>query len=686
METTKTFVTLDFETASACNLKMCGATVYSQHPTTEILVLGYSLNMLPAVWLAPWDIETKPEPLWTLVNDPHVMFVCHQAGFERMIWKYVMVRRYGWPDIPIERWHDTMAVALMKGLPAKLELLARVMHLTSQKDMEGNKFTLGLSTPFKNTKANRSLGRVGMLDRSLEAYSRAGAYVISDVVTENEVLERIRGFAGPERLVWDLDQRINDRGIKIDKEYVQAGLDIINSVVPTVNAAFEKLVGCTPTQRDRFVRWLTDQGTVWPVDADGVRKKTINKETVARLIKETDEPPEENLSDQDEDLPDDFGLYLPEQCEVALEMHAKVNSASIKKLPKMQAVIADDGRAHQLMQYHGAGPGRWAGRLLQPHNFPRNIAGTDFAHNVDDLVNAILRRDVPYLTCVFNDPIKAISGGLRHCLIADGDKEFHMGDYTQIEARVVLALAGATSGIEAFRRGKPYVEMAEKIFHRKIDKYENVSEYTIGKNTILGCGFQMGGRTFRKRYCPKESQEFADEAIRVYREDFAPEVVDLWYGLERAATDAVWEKRPTEAYGIEFRIEDEWLTMRLPSGRKLWYYDPRPFRDFKFSTLGKPSWTSLTTKNSKTFRRTMYGGLITENAVQGIARDILRDAMFRAEAAGLSLVLTVHDENVDESTYNVKVLEQCMLETDPWLKALGVPINVECSTSKRYKK
>lgn len=677
MQTTKQFVTLDFETASDCDLKKCGATVYAQHPTTEILVLGYSVGGMPAVWIGPWEIAAKCEPLYTLACDPKVVFVCHNAGFERMIWKYIMGPQFGWPDMIIERWHDTMAVSFMKGLPGKLEVLARVLALKSQKDMAGNKFTLSLSKPNKKT---------GMLDRSPEAYARAGSYVVSDVDTENEVLDRVRGFAGSERAVWDLDQRINDRGIKIDREYVQAGIDIINQVVPVVSERFRDLVGCKPTQRDQFVNWLQTQGTIWPKDNEGNRKTTLKKETVDKLLgDDADEPPEENLSDQDWELGDDFGLYVPPICKDALRMRAQVNSASVKKLPRMLGVIASDGRAHQLMQYHGAGPGRWAGRLLQPHNFPRSVG---FAHDTDDLVSAILRRDVAYLRAVYGDPLAAISGGLRHALVAEGSKEFHLGDYTQIEARVVLALAGATKGIEAFVRGKPYVDMAEAIYHRKVDKHANVAEYTIGKNTILGCGFQMGWRTFRKRYCPLETDDFAKEAIRVYREDFAPEVPDLWYGLERAAIDCVWEKRATEAYGCQFRLEGEWLTILLPSGRKLWYYDPRPVRKAVpwDETDLRPSWTSLCVKMGKVIRRQMYGGLITENVVQGLARDILVEAMFRAESAGLWIVLTVHDEIVDESTQSFKVLEQCMTEKSQWLTSLGVPINIEGITTKRYKK
>lgn len=673
------WVTIDFETASARDLKKCGAAVYAEHPSTEILVLGYSIDGIRASYLTPLEIFLKAEPLLSMAQDPDVVFVCHGALFERNIWRSIMVPRFGWPDIPIARWHDTQAVALMKGLPGALDKLCRALSLTTDKDMEGRAFTLSLSKPNKKT---------GMLDRSPEAYVRVGAYCTTDIIVEDMVLDRVRDFGKPysfhggERAVWELDQKINDRGVVLDTEFIRAGIDIINTVVPHVEEKFRKLVGCNPTQRDKFVKWLEGEGTIWPKDADGERKQTLKKETVDLLLgDDTDEAP--SLSDQDEDLPENFGLYVPPHCQDALRLRAQVNSASIKKLPTMLNVLRVDGTAGNLLQYHGAGTGRWAGRLLQPQNFPRSVG---FAHNVDDLVGAIKRRDVDYLRAVYEDPLTAISGGLRHAIVARPGGALHTGDYTQIEARVVLALAGATKGIEAFIRGKPYVDMAEAIYHKKVDKHADVVEYTTGKNTILGCGFQMGAATFKKRYCPKESDEFAQAAINTYRKDFAPEVVKLWYDLEKAAVDCVWEKRTTEAAGIEFKLEGEWLTARLPSGRRLWYYGPKTGRDHRVYAEGKRVWSSLCYKQGKLLRRQMYGGLITENVVQAIARDILVDAMFRADAAGLFLVLTVHDEIVDDSPMDFKVLEQCMTETSPWLKNLGVPINIEGATMGRYRK
>jgi DNA polymerase len=657
-----TSVLIDFETASRCDLKKCGAYVYARHPSTEILCVGYSIDGGPPEVLTAGDLAFHATLLFALAKDEAVNFVCHNAMFERNIWQAIMVERFGWPEIPIRRWHDTMAVSLMKGLSGKLDVLAHMLSLQTKKDLEGSRLTVSLSRPNKKT---------GTYDRSPETLARVGAYCKTDVGVEIDILKRVGDFQSGEREVWELDQRINDRGIAIDADYVRAGIDICNRVIPEISAKFEALVGCRPTQRDKFLAWMRGQGC---------EIADLRKETVATLLGEAEDDFE--LSEPDCDTGDIS--KLPEPCKKALELRAQINHASIKKLHSMLAVRGSDGRARGLLQYHGAGPGRWAGRLLQPQNFPRGTG----EFGVDEVVSAIMSKDPEYIRATVGDPISTVSNGLRHALIAKPGTRFLMGDYTQVEARLVLALAGAKRGLDAFIRGNPYVEMAERIFHRPINKKENLHEYTIGKNTILGAGFGMGAKTFHKRYCTNEDIAFAESAIDAYRKDFAPEVPKLWRGLEKAAITAVWEKRPCEAYGVEYRLEGEWLTARLPSGRKLWYFAPKPCRravPWDKNDL-RPAWTSLAYRAGQLVNRDMYGGLLTENVIQALARDLLVYAMFRCEAAGLPIVLTVHDEIVLETDRDSVVLENIMLERSRWAEDMGMPVGVEISEGERYKK
>lgn len=663
----KRWICLDFETASGVDLKKAGSYVYAENPTTEITALcfithdnfGYEVDpnrLLPA---------DNPE-LLGYATDPEVMFVAHNAPFERNIWKRIMVERFGWPDIPIERWHDTMAVALMKGLPAKLDVLTKVLGFGG-KDMEGNKVALGLS------KFNR---KTGMLDHAPELIKRTSAYCLDDCGQEVKVLRRTHNFYGGERQVWEMDQRINDRGIRIDDKYVNACMGVVERSLPPLLTRFSEITdGLKPTQGEKFKVWLGN---------NGLKIDSLNKETVSRLMGED----LENDTDDDQ-IP--LPLVLPPICREALYIRGLAASASVKKLPAMLACQGSDGRARGLVQYHGAGPGRWAGRILQPHNFPR--AGVDIGDNEtaspDELVAAIMEGDDSYLRMVFGEPIEAVSSGLRHALISDADKTLLIGDYAQIEARIVLALAGQHDALQTFIDGDPYCAMAEKIFHHPVNKKEHPEKRTRGKQTILGAGFGMGHKTFQYRYCPNETLEFAKMCIDAYRKDLAPKVVDLWYGLERAATDAVWTGEPQEYNGIVYIPEGEWLTCLLPSGRKLWYYAPQKMtRPMPWDVNDvRPGWTHCTYKAGRWIRRDAYGGLLTENVVQAMARDLLVHSMFRCEKENLMTVLTVHDENVVEGKADKSGLfKEIMVSSPDWAKQYKIPLKIDFMASDRYRK
>jgi DNA polymerase len=304
--------------------------------------------------------------------------------------------------------------------------------------------------------------------------------------------------------------------------------------------------------------------------------------------------------------------------------------------------------------------------------------------------------DPAYVEMLFGDPIAAVATGLRHALVPERGCLFHTGDYSQIEARQVLALAGQYDKCDVFaKRGSGiYLDMAEIIYGRSgLDKKKDVTEYTRGKNTILGCGFQMGKKTFRERYCPDQSEEFAEKAIRSYRYDFAPEVPKLWQGLEDAALKVMQGAEHAEAYGVTYRRSDKWMCADLPSGQTLWYYNPRYNENtpMPWSTPEKPdyrpAWSYYALKNGQWIPVKAYGGLLTENVVQALARGILVEAMFRLEREGFPLVLTVHDENVAErANGDQKAFEQIMAEPPRWAQAMRVPIAVEGWCGERYRK
>lgn len=676
----------DFETASSCDLKKAGAWRYSEDPTTEVLCFGFSEapDEEPLVWY-PQQRDELNDPsfvegiLRMLVSDPNVMFIAHNVSFEKAIWRNIMVPVYGFPDIPDPRWHDTMAACAMKVIPQQLERAVAALRLPIQKDTEGSRLTVSLSKPNRKT---------GMLDRRPETLTRVYQYVGEDVKAEWGLHKRIGWLVPGERKVWLLDQRINQRGAQLDLAYIAQAQKIVAEASRPLAAEFRELTGGLQfTQRDKIMAWLRD--------AQGVRLPDMTKATLAAVLGgDIDE-------DEDDPTPDDPGalhIELTPAAERALQIRQLIGSASVKKLGRMEAAACADGRARGLLQYHGAGPGRWSGRIIQPQNFPRGSLKIDEgtknerALDVDVVVGAIMTGDWEYVELICGPAVETVVSGLRHAIVAAPGRTLVAGDFAQVEARVLLALAGQTDKCELLAKGlDPYVDIATQIYGRPIDKKRDPVERQLGKNSVLGLGFQMGPPKFRDKYGQGQELAFFKEVVRVYREEWAPEVPKVWYGLERAAIRTVWDGIPHEAYGVLYALEDGWLTARLPSGRKLWYYDPQKVRramPWDDNDI-RPGFTYKAQKMGRWVTLDAYGGQLTENAVQALARDLLVVAMFKAEANNLPICLTVHDEIVAEpliADANPDMLKQIMEDIPDWARAIGAPIASEVWAGERYKK
>lgn len=655
-------VVLDFETASTCDLKKAGAWRYAEDPTTEVICAGFSLDEGEVqVWLP----GQSQDALAALAADESVTFVAHNAAFEKAIWRRIMVPVYGFPDIPNTRWHDSMAVCAMKTVPLDLDSAAIALRLSYHKDKEGSAITRALSKPKKD----------GSYDRSPETIDRVVRYNIQDVRTQTELHRRVGWLPRGERGVWLLDQRINERGVRLDLDYVDACQRIVDRASVPLLGEFQTLTGgLKPTQRDKFLAWIASNGASVP---------DLKKETLAALLGSDDEDEDLSSDEEAEDVPE-----LPPNVHRALAIRQLIGSASIKKLAAMMACVCEDGRARGLLQYHGAGTGRWAGRLLQPQNFPR---GT-LKGGPDVIVPAIMTSDPDYVSMVVGPPVEAVVSGLRHAIIANPGRTLLVGDFAGIEARVVLALAGQHDKTALMASGADvYCDMASQIYGRPIDKKKDPTERQTGKNAVLGLGFQMGWRKFKLRYAQDQDDEFAKRVVDTYRDEWAPKVPDVWYGLEKAAVRAVHDRLPTEAYGVLYELEDGWLTARLPSGRKLWYRNPQPIRKAMpwDETDVRRAWTYQARKMGHTVTIDAFGGLLTENVVQGLARDLMVAAMFKCEKAGLPISLTVHDEIVAEpltQDADIKTLEQIMCDSPDWARHMQIPVSVEAWKGDRYRK
>jgi DNA polymerase len=476
------------------------------------------------------------------------------------------------------------------------------------------------------------------------------------VDTQYELHLRLGGLGPEERRIWIHDQKVNQRGIMVDVPYVRQCMSLLEKARGPLEAEFRAATGFSPTQRAKILTWVQEQG----VNLPDMRKATLD----AVL-----DP--ENEVDGIDDLP-------PHVLRV-IEIRRMLASSSVAKLGRMIETSNLDGRVRGTSQYHGARTGRNAGRLVQPLNMPRPTIKNLSQREIMELVRA---GDLDVINEKCGNAYDAVISTLRGCFRPGPGRVFATGDFNAIEARIVLALAGEVERAKSFDTGDPYTDMGKTVGVGRQD----------GKTIVLGCGFQMSAAKFS--LVTGKDAEFSQRAVDAYRKEFAPLVPKLWYGLDKASTDAVWcnSKKRYEYRGVSYQMRNEYLVCTLPSGREIYYYLPQ--REQKVAPWDEneilPAWSFLSFQGKQAKRKWMFGGLATENVVQATARDIMVEAMFRAEAAGLPMVFTVYDELVTEPYAALadadKVLRQCMEERSDWVREFQIPIRAECDILTEYQK
>lgn len=663
------YVVCDFETASRCDLIKRGAWRYATDFSTWILLFAYKVveNDKPGKTrvLTEQELAKGDHELMTLANDPDVMFVAHNAGFEQPMWKYHMVPM-GYPELPPERWHDTMAVAAMKALPMGLDALGKALDLPVQKDDEGHRLMLRMCKP--NLK--------GEWEHSEDNMLRLKQYNVTDVDTQYAGHVVLKGLGPAERETWIYDQKINQRGIKIDTEFVDACMDVLDQVRKPMTERFREITGVNPTQREKILNWVNDNG----VKLDNMKKETLNA-----ILDPDDEFGFEDITDEP----------LPYHVHEALTLRRSLASSSVAKLQRMLDCAADDGRVRYTTQYHGARTGRDSGRLIQIQNYPRGEISDRQGLTPEILADAIMTRNVDHIKELWGpDIFTAIISSLRSCIIPEKGKILVAGDYSMIEARNLLAMAGQHNRVEQIHSGMDtYNEFGALMFRRPFDR--KGADATIGhipKCGVLGCGYGIGAPGFHNRFIPKETFSLAEQAVNTYRNDFAPMVPKFWYGLWEASVSAVWcnENRTYEFAGIAFRKRGDYLQMRLPSGRYIYYHKPLKDKSYNPNTgLEYPSWSFMSYQGKKFRRILAWHGMVTADAIQGSARCLMIGGMKRLEKNGYNVVFKVHDELVCEEYDRPDLKEavtQIMEDVEDWAIALRFRVKAVVDKFYRYQK
>lgn len=666
------YLVLDYETRSEADLLRFGAFEYARHPSTEILCAAWRLgtreelanqlkNKVPAkVWSPAIKDGESVYNLTLHIFDADIKIIAHNAFFEQVITKFTLNKYQPntlthFSYIVPERWICTASLARAVAIPGSLEGSTSALKLSAQKDMIGHRLMMKLSKPRKPSKNNPSKWHQSKRD-----LFRLMEYCQADVDAETELLLKLPELDATERKVWLLDQKINFRGFEVDRVMVDKVLGMIKEETERLNDETLSITGgaiATTNRRAATLEWLQGEG----VNLPDLRAKTVS---------------------------DMLTKPLPKNAHRILEIRQMISKTSTAKYVAFEERSRSDSRVRDNLLYHGASTGRWASRGVQIQNLARgSIKDTPTAATI------LREGDLEMVRFLYGDPMTVFSSCLRSVIKAPEGKQFYCADYAAIEARVLFWVADYDRGIKAYFNNQPmYEEMAAVIFNLRNVEDVTEDQRAVGKFAILGAGYGMGWKKFILQcasYGIALSEEVAQKAIASYRNVHAP-VPKLWANLERVAITAV--KNPTKKFKInhtEWFMQDQFLKCRLPSGRCLSYpdplvkYEPTPWGE-KRAVLYHAGVNPMTKKWESSGT---YGGRLTENVVQAIARDLMAWAMLRVEDAGYQIVLSVHDELLAEAPAafgSVEEFEKLMATAPQW--ANGCPIKVKGWSGLRYRK
>jgi len=633
-------VSIDFETRSAVDLRKTGVYKYAADPSTDIWCMAYKAPWSDdvLVWQPGDERDTYLED-WIMAGG---LLSAWNANFERTIWNEIMVSRYQWPATRIKQWRCTMAQASAMGLPRALGQAAAVLGVEEQKDKTGAALMLRMARPRKvNADGSYTWWNTKDKVEALVAYCR------QDVRTELSVAEVLNEMPDSERRLYQLDQRINDRGVALDVDLVHRVKALAGNASVEIDAEIQRLTKGqvkAATNGMDLVAWL---------NSHGIATKSVDKQTVARLL----------TSDK-----------LHPVIREVLTLRQNGAKSSTAKYDAMLHAVNGDGRMRGLLVYHGAATGRWSGKLVQPQNFPRP------QKKQDELDEIIAKLKAGEDVSEHGAGTVLASDLLRSMLIAEDGHRLMFADYSAIEARVLAWVAGQHDLVETFRKGGDvYKEMASAIYNVDV---ENVTDgqRQVGKMAILGCGYGMGGKRFAEQCATmgiKVDEDEAKRIVAVYREK-NNRIAQYWRDVEQDFVDMVKQAGRVGTVGLA-----------LPSGRSLTYHNPRIIqRETPWGAMRDTA--QVDTLNSVTRQwvsQIIWGGLLTENVVQATARDLMATAMMALEVKGYNVILSVHDEIISEVPDNFGSLDEMidiMTRVPAW--AQGCPINAEGKEGKRYRK
>ena len=655
-------LSIDLETYSSVPIAKAGAQKYIQSPDFEILLFAYSLDGGDVQIIDLAQGELLPQWLASALSDPQYIKHAYNASFEWGCLSKFM------GTLPIDQWRCTMFHGLYCGYTAGLDATGKALGLPAdkQKLSTGKALIRYFCVPCAPTKTNG--GRTRNYPRHDPAkWALFKEYCIGDVTTEMEILHRLENFPVPPELEkqWQTDVLINARGVAVDMDMVRGALWIGETTRDQLTEEAVTLSGLdNPNSVKQLMQWLEEELDEELTD--------LRKDTVSRLLN---------------------GNLTNDTARRMLEIRQELGKTSTKKYNAIEAAVCADGRVRGLLQFYGANrTGRWAGRLVQVQNLPRT-----YVEPLPLARDLVKRRETASLRALFGSVPDTLSQLIRTSFIAEPSNALVDADFSAIEARVISWLAGESWRLDVFRtHGKIYEASASQMFGIPLERIKKGNpEYALrqkGKVAELALGYQGGTGALIKMGALDMGLTEAELPDIVNRwRDANKRIRDLWYSMEAAAVQVIQTGQPVGLRSLVLAREMDagnnldFLTIRLPSGRKLYYAHP----SLGQNQWGKPSITYMgmdqTTKKWKLIET--YGGKLVENCVQAIARDCLAEAIERLEAANYPVVFHVHDEVVVECTAERASLDDiAAIMGQPVSWAPDLPLGADGWVGAFYKK
>ena len=649
---------IDIETYSSINIKNSGLYKYVESPDFEILLFAYSVDFAPTIVVDLKQGGRIPQEIIDALHDKTVIKYAYNAAFEfNCISKFFTTS--------IDQWRCTMVHSLYCGYGGGLDKVAKALNLPEDK----RKATVGLSLiryfcgPVKATKVNGGRTR-NLPHHDLDKWSLFIDYCRQDVEVEKEISKRLSVFPFPvqEQELWELDQKINAFGVRCDMGLVNGALSIIDVSSETLmNEARDITKLENPNSDAQLKAWLGEQG----VEVDNLQKATVSD-----LIKK-----------------------VTGDVKRVLEIRQELGKSSIKKYETMADTVCSDERIRGLFQFYGGNrTGRWAGRFVQPQNLPRNDIDTlDIAREITKT------GQYDSLRFVYKNIPDTLSQIIRTALVPSKENVLLISDFSAIEARVIAWLAKEEWRLRVFNtHGKIYEASASQMFGVPLERIKKGNpEYELrakGKVAELALGYQGGEPALVKMGALNSglTEEELPDIVRRWR-DSNTRITALWQRLNNAAIHVLRTGQPVATDNLIFARESnimyglDFLTVKLPSSRKLYYV--KPF--LNLNDFGKDAVHFHAPGKGKTVLRTesMYGGRWTENIVQAIARDCLAETLKRLAVHGYQIVMHIHDEVVLDMPRELADLEKINgIMSEPISWAEGLPLNADGFISEYYKK